>query len=109
VTSGQRDELIAARADAILARVHTAEAYAEHFEAQMRARTFKAQMRGKARKLLAPLRVFRGTGLILLPLILVPCALLGYAAVTTDTAPVMSFGVNEVAAVNAASGRVGAR
>ena len=86
MTSGQRDELVAARADAILAGVHTAEAYAEHFKAQMHVGTFKAQMRGKARKLLAPLRFFRGTGLILLPLILVPCALLGYAAATTDAA-----------------------
>ena len=43
MTGGQRDELVAARADAILAGVHTAEAYAEHFEAQMRAGTFEAR------------------------------------------------------------------
>ena len=48
MTGGQRDELVAARADAILAGVHTVEAYAEHFDAQMR--------RGWARKLLAPQR-----------------------------------------------------
>ena len=35
MTGGQRDELVAARADAILAGVHAVEAYAEHFEAQM--------------------------------------------------------------------------
>jgi hypothetical protein len=60
VSGGPRDELIAARADFILAGPHTAKAFAEHFEAQMRPGTFEAQMyRGKARKLLAPLRVIR--------------------------------------------------
>ena len=63
-------------------------------------------MRRKARKLLAPLRFFRRTGLILLPLILVPCALLGYAASTAGIAPVMFSGANELAAVNTASGRL---
>ena len=102
MTGGQRDELVAARADAILAGVHTVDAYAEHFEAQMGAGTFEARMRRKARKRLAPLRIFRRTGVILLPLILVPCALVGYAASTTGVAPVMFSGANELAAVNTA-------
>jgi hypothetical protein len=55
VTGGQRDELVEARADAILAGVQTAAAYAEHFEAQMD--------RGPARKLLSSvLRMFRRPG-----------------------------------------------
>ena len=104
-----RDELIAARADVILAGVHTVEAYAKHFEAQMRTVTSEAQMRdGKARKLLAPLRVFRRKGVLLLAVILAPIGLLGYAAATTGTVPVMFSGANEVAAVNTASGRLGA-
>jgi len=106
VTGGQRDELVAARADAILAGVHTVEAYAEHFEAQMRAVAFQAQMRRKAHNLLAPLRIFGRSGAILLALILVPCALLGYAASTARIAPVMFSGANELAAVNTASGRL---
>jgi hypothetical protein len=101
VTDWPRDELVEARADAILAGVHTVEAYAEHFEAQMRAGTFEAQMRrGLARKLLAPLRVFRRKGVILLLVILAPIGLLGYAAATTDMAPAMVCGANGVAAVN---------
>ena len=104
-----RDELVEARADFILAGVHTAEAYAEHFEAQMHAGTFEVQMRlGKVRKLLAPLRVFRRKGVLLLAVILAPIGLLGYAAATTGTVPVMFSGANEVAAVNTASGRLGA-
>ena len=106
MTGGQRDELVAARADAILAGVHTVEAYAEHFEAQMRAVAFQAQMRRKAHYLLAPLRIFGRSGAILLALILVPCALLGYAASTARIAPVMFSGANELAAVNTASGRL---
>jgi len=106
VTGGQRDELVAARADAILAGVHTVAAYAEHFEAQMRAVAFQAQMRRKAHYLLAPLRIFGRSGAILLALILVPCALLGYAASTARIAPVMFSGANELAAVNTASGRL---
>jgi hypothetical protein len=55
VTGGQRDELVEARADAILAGVQTAAAYAEHFEAQMD--------RDPARKLLpSVLRMFRRPG-----------------------------------------------
>lgn len=55
VTGGQHDELVEARADAILAGVQTAVAYAEHFEAQMD--------RGPARKLLSSvLRMFRRPG-----------------------------------------------
>jgi YVTN family beta-propeller protein len=97
VTGGQRDELVAARADAILARARTAEAYAEHFEAQMD--------RGKLRKLLSSARVFRRPGALLLAVILVPCGLLGYAASKADTAQVLS-GTNELAAVNTASGQL---
>ena len=55
VTGGQRDELVEARADAILAGVQTAAAHAEHFEAQID--------RGPARKLLSSvLRMFRRPG-----------------------------------------------
>jgi virginiamycin B lyase len=97
VTGGQRDELVAARADAILAGVHTAQAYAEHFEAQMD--------RGKVRKLLSSVRVFRRPGVMLLAVILVPCGLLGYAAAKADRAQVFS-GTNELAAVNTASGQL---
>jgi YVTN family beta-propeller protein len=101
------DELVEARADAILAGVDTVEAYAEHFEAQMRPGMSEARMyRGKVRKLLAPLRVFRRKGVILLAVIITPIGLLGYAAATTDTAPVMVSGTNGVAAVNTASGRL---
>ena len=106
MTGGQRDELVAARADAILAGVHTVEAYAEHFDAQMRAVTSKARMRRKAHKVLAPLRIFRRSGAILLALIVVPCALLGYAASTARIAPEMFSGANELAAVSTASGRL---
>jgi hypothetical protein len=53
-----------ATVDGFLAGVHAVEAYAEHFEAQMHP--------GRARKLLAPVRVFRRTRVILLALILVP-------------------------------------
>src|SRR5580700_3611153 len=109
VSGWPRDELVEARADFILAGVPTAEAYAEHFEAQMHAGTFEVQMRlGKVRKLLAPLRVFRRKGVLLLAVVLAPIGLLGYAAATTDTVPVMFSGANEVAAVNTASGRLGA-
>src|SRR5580692_9744483 len=107
VNGWPRDELVEARADAILAGVRTAEAYAEHFEAQMHAGTVEAQMRlGQVRKLLAPLRVFRRKGMIMLALLLAPIGLLGYAAATTDVAPVMVSGANGVAAVNTASGRL---
>jgi hypothetical protein len=107
VSGWPRDELVEARADAILAGVDTAEAYAEHFEAQLRPGAFEAQMyRGKVRKLLAPLRVFRRKGLILLVVILAPIGLLSYAAATTDTAPVMVSGANGVAVVNTVSGRL---
>jgi streptogramin lyase len=106
VTGGQRDELVAARADAILAGVHSVEAYAEHFEAQMRAVSAEVRIRRKARELLAPLRIFRRSGAILLALILVPCALLGYAASTARVAPVMFSGANELAAVSTSSGRL---
>ena len=105
MTGGQRDELVAARADAILAGVHAVEAYAEHFEAQMGAGTFGARMRRKARMRLASLRIFRRTGAILLPLILVPCVLVGYAAYT-GLAPVTFSAANELTAVNTASGRL---
>jgi hypothetical protein len=44
VTGGQRDELVEARADFILAGVHTAKVFAEHFEAQMHGGEFEAQM-----------------------------------------------------------------
>jgi hypothetical protein len=109
MTGGQRDEFVEARADFILAGAQTAEAFAEHFEAQMRPGTFEAQTyRGKARKLLAPLRVIRRKGVILLAVILAPIGLLGYAAATAGIAPVMFSGANGVAAVNTASGRLAA-
>jgi YVTN family beta-propeller protein len=108
VTSWQRDELVEARANAILAGVHTVEAYAEHFEAQMHAGTVEAELRRhRARKLLlAPLRVFRRKGVIVLALLLAPIGLLGYAAATTDVAPVMISGANGLAAVSTASGHL---
>jgi hypothetical protein len=83
VTGGQRGELVEARADFILAGAHTAKAFAKHFEAQMHGGEFEAQMhRGMVRKLLAPLRIFCRKGVILLAVMLAPCALLGYAAFT---------------------------
>ena len=107
MTGGQRDELVEVRADFILAGAHTAKAFAEHFEAQMHGAEFEAQMhRGKMRKRLAALRVLRRKGVILLAVILAPCALLGYAAFTAGPAPVMFSGVNGVAAVGMASGRL---
>jgi hypothetical protein len=42
VASWQRDQQVAARADAILAGARTADAYAGHFEAQLRAARFRA-------------------------------------------------------------------
>jgi len=107
VSGGQRGELVEARADFILAGAHTAKAFAEHFEAQMHGGEFEAQVhRGKVRKLLAPLRFFCRKGVILLAVMLAPCALLGYAAFTAGPAPVMLSGANGVAAVNTASGRL---
>ena len=107
MTGGQRDELVEARADFILAGAPTAKAFAEHFEAQMHGGEFEAKMhRGKMRKLLAPLRVFRRKGVILLAVILAPTVLLGYAAATTGMAPVMAYGGNGVAAVSMASDRL---
>jgi len=116
VSGGQRGELVEARADFILAGAHTAKAFAEHFEAQMHGGEFEAQMhsgefeaqmnRGKVRKLLAPLRIFCRKGVILLAVMLAPCALLGYAASTARVAPVMFSGANELAAVSTSSGRV---
>jgi hypothetical protein len=118
VTGGQRDELVEARADFILAGAHTAKAFAEHFEAQLHGGEFEAQLhsgefearmhRRQVRKLLAPLRVLRRKGVILLAVMLVPCALLGYAAFTAGPAPVMLSGANGVAAVNTSSGRLAA-
>jgi YVTN family beta-propeller protein len=116
VTGRQRDELVEARADFILAGAHTAKAFAEHFEAEIHGGEFEAQMhpgvfeaqinRGKVRQLLAPLRIFCRKGVILLAVILAPCALLGYAAFTAGPAPVVLSGANGVAAVNTASGRL---
>ncbi|HJY60399.1 MAG TPA: hypothetical protein VJ418_28810 [Streptosporangiaceae bacterium] len=107
MSGGQRGELVEARADFILAGAHTAKAFAEHFEAQMHGGEFEAQVhRGKVRKLLAPLRFFCRKGVILLAVMLAPCALLGYAAFTAGPAPVMLSGANGVAAVNTASGRL---
>jgi YVTN family beta-propeller protein len=116
VTGRPRDELVEARADFILVGAQTAKAFAEHFEAQIHGGEFEAQMhsgefeaqmnRGKVRKLLAPLRIFCRKGVILLAVMLAPCALLGYAAFTAGPAPVMLSGVNGVAAVNTASGRL---
>jgi hypothetical protein len=84
VTGGPRDELVEARADFILAGPHTAKAFAEHFEAQIHGGEFEAQIhrgefeaqmnRGKVRKLLAPLRIFCRKGVILLAVMLAPCA-----------------------------------
>jgi hypothetical protein len=88
VTGGQRDELVEARADAILAGVQTAAAYAEHFEAQLD--------RGPARKLLSSvLRMFRRLG-VFLTVILVTCGLLGYAAATVHLAPVVPAGAGQL-------------
>jgi hypothetical protein len=116
VTGGPRDELVEARADFILAGAHTAKAFEEHFEAQIHGGEFEAQMhsgeseaqmnRGTVRKLLAPLRIFCRKGVILLAVMLAPCALLGYAACTAGPAPVTLSSANGVAAVNTASGRL---
>ena len=107
MTGGPRDELVEARADFILAGAHTAKAFTEHFEAQIHGGEFEAQMHhGKVQKLLAPLRFFCRKGVILLAVMLAPCALLGYAAFTAGPAPVMLSGANGVAAVNTASGRL---
>ena len=107
VTGGPRDELVEARADFILAGAHTAKAFTEHFEAQIHGGEFEAQMHhGKVQKLLAPLRFFCRKGVILLAVMLAPCALLGYAAFTPGPVPVMLSGANGVAAVNTASGRM---
>jgi YVTN family beta-propeller protein len=79
MTGEQRDE-VEVRADAILARAHAAAAYTEYFEAQMRAGWFEARRyRGYGRQLLAGRRVFRRPQVILLAVILVPCALVAYA------------------------------
>ena len=84
MTGGQRDELVEARADFILAGAHTAKAFAEHFETQVHGDEFEALMhRGKVRKLLAPLSVLCRKGVTLLAVMLVPSALLGYAAFTS--------------------------
>ncbi len=91
MTGWQRDELVEARADAILAGVETAEAYAEHFEAQMG--------RGTMRSLLVLLRMFRRPGVILLAVLLAPLGLLGYAAVTVRMAPVALSGAGQLAPV----------
>jgi len=97
VSGGQRGELVEARADFILAGAHTAKAFAEHFEAQMHGGEFEAQVhRGKVRKLLAPLRFFCRKGVILLAVMLAPCALLGYAAFAAAPVPVMLSGANGV-------------
>jgi YVTN family beta-propeller protein len=104
VTGEQRDE-VEARVHAILARAHTAEEYAEYFEAQMRAGLFEARRyRGYGRKLLAGRRVFRRPRMILLAVVLVPCALVAYA--TAGVRPVALAGANEVTAVNTASGQL---
>ena len=87
---GQRDELAEAPADATVAGVQTAAAYAEHFEAQID--------RGPARTLLsAVLRIFRRPG-VLLAVILVTCGLLGYAAATVHLAPVVPAGAGQLTA-----------
>jgi virginiamycin B lyase len=107
VTGWPRDELVEARADAILAGVPTAEAYAEHFEAQMRAgRLAREGYRGQVRRLRSALRVLRRPGVTLLAMALVPCGLFGYAAATAGITPVMVSGANELAAVNTASGQL---
>lgn len=66
MSSWQHDGLVEARADAILAGGHTAQAYAEHFEAQMRAARRRAR---RKRGLLAFLCVFRWLDLTFLAVI----------------------------------------
>jgi hypothetical protein len=107
--SSQRDELVAARADAILADMDAAGAYAAHFEAQVHAVRLEARVYlSQTRRLLAPLRLLRRPGVILLAVSLVPCALFGYSFATTGLAPVTSSGTNGLAAVSTASGRLAA-
>jgi YVTN family beta-propeller protein len=97
VTRWQRDELVEARADFILAGARTAEAYAEHFE---------AQMRGTVRKRLAWTRVLRRPGAALVVVAMVPLAVLGYAAFAPFKAPTTFSGVNGLDVLVAASGRL---
>jgi len=94
-TGGQRDELAETRADAIVAGVQTAAAYAEHFEAQMD--------RGpRASCCPACCGCSAGRG-VLLALILVTYGLLGYAAATVHLAPVVPAGAGQPAALPGAA------
>jgi virginiamycin B lyase len=105
--SNQRDELVAARADAILADVDNVEAYAEHFEAQMHAVLLEARARLRnVRGPLAPLRLLRRPGVMMLAAALAFCALFGYGFATAGMVRVMPAGTNGLASVNMASGRL---
>jgi hypothetical protein len=84
VIGGQRDELVEARADAILAGEQTATAYAEHFEGPDGPRP------GAQAAVLRAADV-PPTG-VLLAVILVTRGLLGYAAATVRLAPVVPAG-----------------
>ncbi len=97
MTRWQRDQVVEARADAILAGARTTEAYAEHFE---------AQMRGTARKRPGGMRVLRRPGVALAVTSLVPLVVLGFAAFMPYKTPATSSGLNGVDTVQAASGRL---
>jgi virginiamycin B lyase len=104
VSRWPRDEVVEARADAILADARTARAYAEHFEAQMRGTVRK--LRGTVRKLLARMRVLRHPGVALAAASLIPLAVLGFAVLGPYQAPARLSGLNGVDALRAASGRL---
>jgi len=93
----QRDEQVEARAALILDGDHAAEAYAEHFDVQMR--------RSTVTRLLSPPRVNRiGVLVLVLAALLAATVLLGAAA--GHVAQRMLAGANGVVAVNTASGRL---
>jgi hypothetical protein len=84
VSNWHREALVAARADAILASAPTTRAYAQHFDAQLRATRFRALGRRSLRMLL---RVLRGPDSLWLAMMLFPCVLLGPAAHAPTVAP----------------------
>ena len=72
MTSWQRDRLVEARADAILADAGTAEAYAGHFEAQLRAARLRSWTR---RAVSAVSRALRTPNMILLAVLAIALVL----------------------------------
>ncbi|HTU04170.1 MAG TPA: hypothetical protein VMG13_01340, partial [Trebonia sp.] len=81
--------------------MRAADAYAGHFEAQMRAARFRA---GRNRGLRVLLWVFNRPEAIALAVVVAFCAFAGFAACVL--APVLFSGANGLAAVNTATGRL---